>query len=180
MPRSVVLVDHDPKWHEMATEEARRVSDALGPEVIAIHHIGSTAIPGIRAKPVLDFLVYVRDLEALDANRGKLEAVGYVARGEFGIPGRRYYVKDTHGKRTHQLHCFLDGDPEGERHRLFRDYLRAHPDEASAYERLKMDMALRFGNDTNVYADAKTDYIRGVERKARAWRERGAGGVILF
>jgi GrpB-like predicted nucleotidyltransferase (UPF0157 family) len=179
MTRRVVLVDHDPMWHEMAREEAQRVSEALAPEVVAIHHIGSTAIPQIKAKPVLDFLVYVRDLGALDANQGRLAEIGYVARGEFGIPGRRYFVKDTRGVRTHQLHCFLNGDPEGERHILFRDYLRAHPDEASTYERLKMELAERFGHDTNVYADAKTEYVREVERRARIWREMGEDRSVM-
>ncbi len=172
MPPDIVLVDHDPKWAEMARAEAWRISRALGHEVVAIHHIGSTAIPGIKAKPVLDFLVFVRDLDSLDASSSELEAIGYVDRGEFGIPGRRYFVKEIEEIRSHQLHCFLDGDPEGERHILFRDYLRAYPDEAEQYERLKMGLAAQFKNDTNAYADAKTEHVRQVEHKARDWKEK--------
>lgn len=171
MPRRVVLVDHDPSWAEKAKAEAHRISHALGREVVTIHHIGSTAIPRIKAKPVLDFLVFVNDLAGLDSKNSKLEALGYVARGEFGIPGRRYFVKDIEGERSHQLHCFLCGDPEGERHLLFRDYLRAHPDEALAYEQLKLRLAAEIENSTNAYADAKTAYIRRIEQKARDWKK---------
>jgi GrpB-like predicted nucleotidyltransferase (UPF0157 family) len=175
LPRPVVLVDPDPRWGALAAAEAEKVRRVLEDEIIAIHHIGSTAIPGIKAKPVLDFLVLVRDLGSLDANTSKLEAIGYVVRGEFGIPGRRYFTKDTAGQRSHQLHCFLDGDPEGERHKLFRDYLRAQRAVAIEYEKLKSDLALKFKDDTNAYAEAKTEFIRRIERRAYEWKERGGG-----
>lgn len=175
MSRPVILVDHNPHWKAMAAVEADRVRLIMADEILAIHHIGSTAIPGIKAKPVLDFLVFVRDLATLDAESSKLGVLGYIAHGEFGIPGRRYFTKDVEGKRSHQLHCFLDGDPQGERHLLFRDYLWAHPEISAKYERLKLELALQFKDDTNAYAEAKTEFIRRIERKAREWKEQGGG-----
>jgi GrpB-like predicted nucleotidyltransferase (UPF0157 family) len=160
--RPVHLVPHDPTWAAAAQREAERLMQVIGEVIVAIHHIGSTAVPGIRAKPVLDLIPEVSALELLDAAAGRLEALGYIYRGEFGIPGRRYCTWDdpATGVRCVQLHCFASGHPELARMVTFRDHLRANPDRARAYEVEKERCRMLSPDDTMAYAEAKTAWIR--------------------
>ena len=171
----IVLVPHDPTWASAFREEADRIQRALGPRLVALHHIGSTAIPGILAKPVIDMLAVIERIEMLDESPSRLSVLDYEALGEFGIPGRRYFRKDSPlGVRTHQIHAFGRDSSEVQRHLDFRDYLRAHPAAAKAYEALKRDLAPRHSGRVNDYTDGKTAFIRDIEERARAWRARGS------
>ena len=167
MTRTIELVPHDPAWLQQAQAEATRVTALLASNVLAVHHIGSTAIPGIKAKPILDLLVEVRDLERVDELNEQMIAGGYEPRGENGIPGRRYFVWRTGNTHTHHLHVFQRGHAEIERHLLFRDYLLAHPAQAQAYSRLKEQLAVTFREDPEGYTDGKSDFIREVDVQAR-------------
>ena len=169
MHRPVILVDHDPEWKRLAADEACRIGEALGEALVAIHHIGSTSIPGIKAKPIIDLVGVVRDLPSLEARNPSLEKIGYLPRGEAGIAGRRYFTKDTRGARTHHLHCFVVGHSDIDRHLLFRDYLIAHPQAAFEYQRLKEDLARKFPDDSAAYTEAKTPFIRRTDDAAREW-----------
>lgn len=167
----IVLAAHSTTWSAAFDREAAVVTNALSDLPIELHHIGSTAIPGILAKPVIDMLAVVPAVEALDVRTHRLAALGYEALGEYGIPGRRYFRKDApDGARTHQVHAFSVGSPEIERHLNFRDYLRAFPAEAAAYAALKQRLAGECGGDMRAYGDGKTEFIRAVERRAAAWR----------
>lgn len=168
-PRPVELVEPSADWGPRARAEASRVREALGAAGVMVHHVGSTAIGGIRAKPILDMLPTVTSLAMLNAAAPRLAALGYRWRGEFGIPGRRYCTLDdpATGRREVQLHCFAIGHPEIERMLLFRDYLRSHPGEARAYEAEKERCRLLHPDDTNAYAEAKTAWIRACEARAR-------------
>jgi GrpB-like predicted nucleotidyltransferase (UPF0157 family) len=169
----IVLVPHDPKWAAAFQNEAERIQLALGSRLVALHHIGSTAIPGIAAKPVIDMLAVVDRVEALDESPLPLTALGYEALGEFGIPGRRYFRKGTsNGVRTHQIHAFGRDSFEVQRHLDFRDYLCAHPVAAQRYEALKRDLASKHPGQINDYTDGKSAFIRDIEGRARAWRAR--------
>jgi GrpB-like predicted nucleotidyltransferase (UPF0157 family) len=110
MPNPVVLVPHDLAWKQLASAEAALISALLTDQLIAIHHIGSTSIPGIKAKPILDFLGVVHSIEVFDEHPGLLEVIGYQAKGEMGIPGRRYFKKPAQGTDTHHIHFYQDGD----------------------------------------------------------------------
>ena len=168
----IVLAAHSTAWAEAFAREASAISNALSGLSIELHHIGSTAIPGIVAKPVIDMLGIVPAVEELDARAPRLAALGYEVMGEFGIPGRRYFRKNAQdGVRTHQLHAFGVGSPEIQRHLDFRDYLRAFPAEARAYAALKQELAKLCGSDA-AYSDGKTEFIRAVERRAATWRQR--------
>lgn len=172
---TIVLAPHDPGWATAFAREASAITNALAGLSVELHHIGSTAISDIVAKPVIDMLAIVPSVDALDARAHLLTALGYEALGEFGIPGRRYFRKNAlDGARTHQLHAFAAGSPHIERHLDFRDFLRAFPAEAAAYETLKKELAARCGSDMAAYSDGKTEFIRRVERRAAAWRERTA------
>jgi GrpB-like predicted nucleotidyltransferase (UPF0157 family) len=108
--RKVEVVPHDPRWRDAFEAEARQVAAALGENVAAVHHIGSTAIPDIYAKPVVDLLVEVRDIAEVDGRSSAMESLGYEVMGEYGIPGRRYFRKDSReGLRTHNIHAFEAG-----------------------------------------------------------------------
>ena len=168
----VVVVPYDPLWPE-AFEQARDEAVlALGSNLLAIHHIGSTSIPGIHAKPVIDMLAVVADLAAVDERNPAMERLGYQPMGEFGIEGRRYFRRDdAGGRRTHQVHAFADGSPHVGRHLAFRDFLRAHPAVAGQYGTLKQALAAAHPFDIEAYMDGKDGFIKEVERRALAWQE---------
>lgn len=169
--REVELVPHNPEWEKLADQEAQHILDSLSIPVVGIYHIGSTSVPGIKAKPILDFVMEVENMEKLIQESPKLEGIGYVSKGEYGIPGRQFFTKDTHGERTHHLHVFQSGHPDIERHLVFRDYLRANPEAARAYEELKEQLAERFPDKSNMYTEAKSDFILSMDEVARYWLE---------
>jgi GrpB-like predicted nucleotidyltransferase (UPF0157 family) len=166
---AVELVDHSPEWAALAASESLRLSEAIGDTLIVIHHIGSTAIPSIKAKPVIDLLPLVKSLDALDARESAVTALGYAWRGEFGLVGRRYLCKTVGGKRLVNVHCYQEENPGMARHLAFRDYLRAHPAIAKEYEVEKIRAAKLQPNDVLAYNDAKNDWIKDTEKKAIAW-----------
>src|SRR5436190_7746342 len=130
----VHVVAPDPEWKLKFELESDRLSGILRNIVVAIHHIGSTAIPGMFAKPIIDVLLEVDDIHRLDSPCSAMESLGYEGLGEFGIVGRRYFRRSSSsGTRTHQIHAFHAGDSEIERHLAFRDYMITHPDAARAY-----------------------------------------------
>lgn len=160
-PIKVKLLPHSPQWARHAEREANRLREALGSNLVAVHHIGSTAIPGIRAKPILDLLPVVLDLQVLDSFAAALNALSYAWWGEYGIVGRRYCTLDdvATGSRRCQLHCFQTDDSQIERHLAFRDYLRAHPDVARLYDAEKSRCRTLHPDDSHAYSDAKSDWI---------------------
>lgn len=175
--RKVEVVPHDPRWRDAFGAEAKHVAAALGENVVAVHHIGSTAIPNIYAKPVVDLLVEVRDIGEVDGRGPAMEALGYEVMGEYGIPGRRYFRKDDkEGIRTHHVHVFEAGSAEAGRHLAFRDYMIAHPLEAQRYSELKRKLAEEHSQSIDGYMDGKDGFIKEVDRRAARWRASQAGG----
>ena len=174
--RKVEVVPHNPQWRDAFEAEAKRVGVALGENVVAIHHIGSTAIPNIYAKPVVDLLVEVTDIAEVDGRSSAMESSGYEVMGEYGIPGRRYFRKDNQeGIRTHQVHAFETGSAEVGRHLAFRDYMIAHPGEAQRYSELKRKLAEEHPQSIDGYMDGKDGFIKEMDRRAARWRTSQAG-----
>jgi GrpB-like predicted nucleotidyltransferase (UPF0157 family) len=171
-PFPIELVEHDEGWAAIAAREAERLRGAIGAALVDVHHIGSTAIPGIRAKPIVDLLPVVQTLAEVDAKQAEVEALGYDWYGEFGIPGRRYcvLVDAETGRRVAQLHVFAAGSERIVQHVGFRDYLRAHPDDARAYEAQKLAAMALHPNEVNAYNDAKSAWIKACDERAAAWR----------
>lgn len=169
--RKVEVVPHDPNWRKLFEAASKQITDALGDNVVAIHHIGSTAIPGIYAKPIIDLLVEIKDIVKLDRQNSLMESLGYEVMGEFGIPGRRYFRKDNQaGDRTHHIHIFKADSEQVERHLAFRDYMIAHPDDAQRYSELKRQLAREYPKNIDGYMDGKDGFIKAIDIKAAHWR----------
>jgi GrpB-like predicted nucleotidyltransferase (UPF0157 family) len=169
--RKVEVVPHNPTWHEVFVEESQHIANALGERVVAIHHIGSTAIANIYAKPIIDLLVEVDNIAAVDQYAQAMERLGYEVLGEYGIPGRRYFRKDnSDGIRTHHVHAFQVGDDQVARHLAFRDYMKAHPEVSQQYSKLKRTLAAQYPTDIDAYMDGKDELIQAVDRQAAEWR----------
>lgn len=162
----VELKDHDTRWKVLFEDERASIAQALGPLAISIEHVGSTAVPGIRAKPVIDILVTVERLRLEDVQKD-LEKMGYV-HVPIDDAERLFFRKGT--PRTHHLHLVRHGGEEHRKHVLFRDRLIAHPEEAAEYQRLKEDLAQRFREDRRAYSDGKDEFIAMI--LDRAERER--------
>jgi GrpB-like predicted nucleotidyltransferase (UPF0157 family) len=168
--KKVVVVAPEPSWPDAFDAAARDVAAAIGDNLLAVHHIGSTAIGGIWAKPVIDLMPVVRDIARVDERVAAMRALGYEAMGEFGIPGRRYFRRDgAEGLRTHNVHAFQDRSPHVARHLAFRDFMRAHPDLARQYSDLKRQLAERYSDDIEAYMDGKDAFIKEMEARALAW-----------
>lgn len=167
--RNIVVVPSNPAWVAMFEAEAARLRGVFGDLLVDIHHIGSTAIPGIYAKPVIDMMPLVRDIAAVDALNPAMIALGFEPRGEYGLPGRRYFVKGGDEARTHNVHTFAADNEEAMRHVIFRDYMRAHPDQAAAYSLIKQEGARLHPDNVEHYNDHKDAFVKQAERQALAW-----------
>src|SRR5688572_3031291 len=167
--REIIIVAYDPAWVERFREEASCIATVFGGDLLSLHHIGSTSIPGMSAKPIIDIMPVVRDISRAETfNEGMIQ-LGYIPMGEYGIAGRRYFVKGA-DPRTHQVHSYQPDNPEVKRHLDFRDYLIAHEDEAGQYAKLKAGLAEQHRYDIEAYTQGKATFIKGVLAKAQAWR----------
>lgn len=168
MPQHIVVVDYDPLWPLLFRKEADAISRILGDNLVLIHHIGSTSVPFLAAKPIIDIMPVVKDLSGVDAVSEEFVKLGYEYLGEFGIKGRRYLRKGGQ-ERTHQIHIFqMEDDTNILRHLAFRDYLRSHRDVAMEYAELKKDLAARFPYDIDGYCDGKDAFVKKIETLALA------------
>lgn len=136
---------------------------------VTIVHIGSTSVPGLKAKPIIDMMPVVKDIEKIDSYREKMEGLGYECMGEFGITGRRY-VRKGGDNRTHQVHVFqADNKEDIQRHVAVRDYLRTHPEAVKQYGELKENLANQFPQEIEAYMDGKDAFVKELEKRALHW-----------
>jgi GrpB-like predicted nucleotidyltransferase (UPF0157 family) len=163
MKKAVQVVPYDERWPEAFGREEGRLAALLGPAAVAIHHIGSTSVLGLWAKPVLDVLVETADLAMIDQLEPAFVAAGYVPKGEYGIAGRRYFSRPKGMELKTHVHVFQEGDPAVARHLLFRDVLRRHPRVAEEYCALKRQLAHECGGDAGAYQAGKGGFISRIE-----------------
>ncbi len=166
----ILVVPYEEAWPSLFLEEQMRIEGAIGPWLEEIEPVGSTAVPGLAAKPIIDIMVGVKSLEDSPILVERLVGIGYeyVPQFERVMPFRRYFRKVLEGRRTHQIHLVERSNAEWwDRHVLFRDYLRANPEIAGQYARLKYELSGRFGEDREAYTDAKTDFISEVVQRAQ-------------
>ena len=161
MARIIEVVDYDPAWVGAFKKEAAVLNAIFGQRIVEVHHIGSTAVPGLDAKPIIDILVILDTTDDINSFDRAMEDVGYRVRGECldatipGTPGRFYFTKETNGVRSHHVHVYARGHWEIADKLAFRDYLRAHLSKAAAYGELKRRIAAEYRFDNIGYMRAK-------------------------
>lgn len=171
--RHVVVTEFDSAWADRYAAEALVIQGILGRNCTAVHHIGSTAVPGLAAKPIVDILPVVLDIAAVDAEDSRFAEAGYEAMGEYGIPGRRYFRRGLGDDETVHVHVFGQSSVgEIRRHLAVRDFLRTHPADAAAYGALKSRLARQFEWDIEAYCDGKDAFVKDLERRALVWADR--------
>ncbi len=159
-PTKVRLYPYDSQWSKEFEKEKAEIQNTVGGHILSIDHIGSTAIPGLCAKPILDILIGLDDFEHGFHCVSGLEELGYTFRGENGIPGRHYFRKGS--PRTHHLHMFARNSQEWQQHILFRDYLRAHAAQRDSYAELKTALAKRYPENREQYLEGKAAFIQNI------------------
>ncbi|HEX9068441.1 MAG TPA: GrpB family protein [Ktedonobacterales bacterium] len=166
----IIIADYDPAWPGLFADQAATLRQALGPVALRIDHIGSTSVVGLAAKPIIDVQISVASLEPVEPFRAPLESLGYVFHGENPELTKRYFREPPGTRRTH-LHARRAGSFSEQFALLFRDYLRAHPDEAAAYARLKHELAATYREDREGYTDAKQPYVYALIARADTWAQ---------
>ncbi len=165
----IIVVDYNACWSSQYEQEKQQILLALGENMTNIQHIGSTSVPGLAAKPVIDMLLGLKQIPPFPKQILCLEAIGYSYFGELGIPGRHYFCKGM--PRTHQIHAVLVDSEFWERHILFRDFLRSHPQAAQRYEEVKRKLAQKFADDRDRYTNSKTPLIEQLLIEAKLWQQ---------
>jgi GrpB-like predicted nucleotidyltransferase (UPF0157 family) len=169
MPSLYTFTDYSTDWPSAFETEAERLRALFGDELVAVHHIGSTSVPGLAAKPIIDLLPLVRSIAAVDDRTPLLRAAGYRDWGEYGLSGRRYFTRDRGEVRTHNVHIYQFDDPAVDRHLAFCAYLRHHEPARQEYEALKRVVYARYPADIEAYNDAKDSWIKRTEPLALEW-----------
>ena len=165
---TIEIVPYKAEWKNDYAEEEKVIKSVMRDELVSIHHIGSTSIPGIYAKPVIDIMVIVKDICKVDAFNNDMLNSEYFSKGEYGIKGRRFFVKGQYN-RTHNVHVYQTGHVEILRHLNFRDYLIVHPEEAKKYQNIKQALSEKFKFDINKYNEGKEAFIKDIIYKAEEW-----------
>lgn len=166
---AVRIVDHDARWPEQAEAELRRIEGALGEVARRLEHVGSTAVPGLAAKPILDLQLSVEALQARERYVEPLERLGYLFAPAPESPDRHFFARPPQRPRTHHLHV-VEADSEQElSHIAVRDFLRTHRDEAACYAALKREVVARHPQDRLAYIEGKDAYVTALEERAVTW-----------
>lgn len=170
---TVRLSPHNPHWQRIFSQEAHRIFEALKIPELKLYHVGSTSIPQIHAKPIIDILLTIPSHDLLDSKKTIFEKIGYEYKGEYGIEGRRYCVLYSLGKDKGYVHlqAFEEGSEEIEKHLVFRDYLRKHPHEASRYNDLEIDLVERKKVSRSNSLDLKGPLIEELTKEGVAWKK---------
>ena len=167
MPQPVVIVPYDSAWPRIYEEESRLISGSVGGIIRSLEHVGSTSVPGLWAKPIIDIIAGVDGPADAERCRELLQPIGYDDASTGDNPDWYYCLgKGPHSPGFH-LHLVKEGSRFHEKHILFRDWLRAHPADAEAYTELKIRLAEKYRNDRVAYTDGKTEFINGIVERAK-------------
>ncbi|MBD8070581.1 GrpB family protein [Bacillus sp. PS06] len=167
--RNVIVTEYQPQWIDMFETEARHLRRVFNDELLDIHHFGSTSVPGLKAKPIIDILPVVKDIQLVDQFNDEMITLGYEPMGEYGIHRRRYFRKGK-DNRTHHIHVFDQTSQDDiVRHLAVRDYLRTHPLKAKEYGDLKQQLAHLHPTNMEAYINGKDQFVKDLEQKAVIW-----------
>jgi GrpB-like predicted nucleotidyltransferase (UPF0157 family) len=161
MPEPVIIVDYDPQWPVIFNKLKINVLTVLGNLPVTIEHVGSTSVPGLAAKPVIDMDIVVKSSEDIPETIQRLATLGYVHEGDLGITGREAFSAPE-GYPGHHLYLCTQDSRKLHRHLVFRDYLRQHPEVAAEYGKLKKGLAQKYRDDREGYTEAKTEFIENI------------------
>lgn len=164
---TVRVVPYQPTWKRYFEQEAARLRAALGSQALQVEHIGSTAVEGLEAKPIIDVMVAVESLEEARDLVPLVETLGYEHQPEDPIPDRVFFAQGPPSRRTHHLSLTPQASAYWSDHLLFRDYLRTHPEAAAGYQQLKRDLADRYPADRESYTSGKDEFIQSILAKAK-------------
>lgn len=168
--REVKVCSYSTEWSSLFEREAEKIAQIYGSELLGIYHIGSTSVEGLTAKPIIDIMPIVQNVNHVDMFNEEMINLGYNPKGENGIKGRRYFQKGG-DQRTHHVHIYQQGSFEIHRHIAFRDYLRNHPMEKKAYSKLKKKLAAIYPYDIYSYINGKEQMVKDIEQKALQWAD---------
>ena len=168
-PSQYTFTDYSPDWPLEFNREAEGLKALLGDTLLAVHHVGSTSVPGLAAKPVIDLLPVVLNITSIDARTYRMVDAGYVTWGECGLPGRRLFTKDRGEYRTHNIHIYQADHPDVERHLAFCAYLKNHAAACREYEALKRKVYAQHPADIAAYRDGKDAWIKQLEPISLTW-----------
>ncbi|MGM9986922.1 MAG: GrpB family protein [Bacillaceae bacterium] len=163
--RKVDVLPYLKEWTELFEQEATQLKTILGDLLIDIHHMGSTAVPSLKAKPIIDIMPIVSNINKVDSYNDEMIKIGYEPRGENGIRARRYFQKGG-DNRTHHVHIYEINSSKIKRYLAFRDYLCKHPNVAVEYGELKEQLAVNFPYDIDRYIQGKNELVQQIERLA--------------
>ncbi|MEI0798630.1 GrpB family protein [Brachyspira intermedia] len=170
--RIIEIVDYDPNWKNLYREEESKIKNIINDILISIHHIGSTSIENLKAKPIIDILAVVNDINKVDCYNNDFSNIGYKDMGENGIAKRRFFMKDYidgngRQKRFSHIHIFdINNKFDIERHLAFRDFLIANKNIAEEYVKIKLEALKNCNNDIELYCDYKDKFIKDAEKMA--------------
>ncbi|HZG86732.1 GrpB family protein [Paenibacillus sp.] len=171
MSEEIIICEYSDEWPRSFRDIGSRLRASLGEAALRIDHIGSTAVSGLAAKPVVDIQITVRRLEPIEAYKAAVEAAGFVHRPENPDLTKRYFRESPGDRRTH-IHVRADGSWSQQCALLFRDYLRVHPEACVEYAAAKRELAAAFRGDRSAYVEAKEPVVWAILRKASAWSQR--------
>lgn len=157
----VVVVAYDPAWPALFERLRAPIAEALGDAATTIEHVGSTAVPGLAAKPIIDMTIVVPHEAALRSAIDRLATLGYRHRGDLGVPGREAFARPIDSPE-HHLYACIEGTQSLRNHRTVRDHLRRNPEVAAKYGAIKRELARRFSHDLDAYIDGKTQFILNI------------------
>lgn len=165
MSAPISIEDYDPRWPDQFETLRSKIAAALGPIAAAVEHVGSTAVPGLAAKPIIDIDVLLRSAPDLPSAIRSLTSLGYAHEGDLGVAGREAF-RPPACDIQHHLYVCPTSEPEYRRHLAFRDHLRSHPEDAKAYAQLKRTLAARCSG-REAYTQAKTEFVEHILRLGR-------------
>ncbi|MBB6049160.1 GrpB family protein [Armatimonas rosea] len=175
LSKPIVIADYDPQWPLLYEQERQQLTTHLAPILQQIEHIGSTSVPGLGAKPIIDISVSVLALSDVDDFVPALARLGYEDANINPIFQRRLFCKGPYNEGTHHLHFTVHGSTTWKEPILLRDYLRVHPDEAAHYQEVKRMSAAKHQSDLNGYHEEKSGCVQALLEKAHAWGEFNLG-----
>jgi GrpB-like predicted nucleotidyltransferase (UPF0157 family) len=172
MARTIEIVPYDKSWKNLYEIEKGLLESIFNNIILDIQHFGSTSIPGLAAKPIIDIMIIVDDINEVDKYNKVMGDEGYVIRGENGMPGRRYFVKmknENSGNHTHHIHIYQNNNICTSNYIIFRDYLKINNAVLKMYESVKKDLALKYRDNPLEYTNGKTDCVNKILEEARLY-----------